>query len=60
MSFSGSVGKLMMDIGEILKHAFGGVDKILSGRKFIQNVRAFRMLTEELLRKHMGDVPSYR
>jgi hypothetical protein len=61
MSFSGSVGKLMMDSGlsEILKHAFGGVDKMLSGRKFIQNLRAFRMLTEELLRKHMGDVETY-
>ena len=41
MSFSGSVGKLMMDSGlsDILKHAFGGVDKMLSGKKFPQNVR---------------------
>ena len=40
-----------MDSGlsDILKHAFGG-------KKIPQNVRAFRMLTEELLHKHMGDV----
>ena len=61
MSFSGSVGKLMMDSGlsDILKHAFGGVDKMLSGKKFPQNVGAFRILTEELLRKHMSDVETF-
>ena len=56
--FSGCVGKLMIDSGqsEILKHAFGSVKKMLSGKKFPQNVRAFTMLTEELLRKRMSDV----
>ena len=59
MSVSGRVGKLMVDSGlsDILKHAFGGIDKMLSGKKF-QNLRAFMMLTEELLRKH-GDVETY-
>jgi hypothetical protein len=32
---------------------------MLSGKKFPQNVRAFRMLTEDLLRKHMSDVETY-
>ena len=50
-----------MDSGlsEILKDAFGGVDKMLSGMKFPQNVRAFRMLIEELLLKHMSGVDTY-
>ena len=50
-----------MDSGlsEILKHAFSGVEKMLSGKKYQQNVRAFRLLTEELLRKHIADVETY-
>ena len=41
----------MADTGivEILSVAFGGVLKMLSGKKFPQNVRALRMLVEELL-----------
>ena len=41
----------MADTGivEILSDVFGGVLKMLSGKKFPQNVRAFRMLVEELL-----------
>ena len=41
----------MIDSGltKILKHAFGGVEKMLSGK-----VRAFRLLNEELLRPHMA------
>ena len=35
------------------KVAFAGVDKILSGKYFPQNVIAFTVLTEELLRKHV-------
>ena len=46
----------MADIGivEILSAAFGGVLKMLSGKKFPQNVRALRMLVEELLRPLFG------
>ena len=42
MSFSGSADKLMVDssLSDILKHAFGGIDKMLSGKKFTQNARA--------------------
>ena len=41
----------MADIGivEILSVAFGGVQKMLSDKKFPQNVRALMMLVEELL-----------
>ncbi len=61
MNFCGAVGKLMMDsgLGVILKHAFGGVEKMLSGKKYPQNVRAFRLLTEELLRKHLDGVETF-
>ena len=60
MSFCGAVGKLMMDTGlvEILKHAFGGFEKMLSGKKYPQNVRAFRLMTEELLHKHLEQIQS--
>ena len=42
----------MSDSGleEILGSAFGGVSKMLSGKKNPHNVRALRLLTEELLR----------
>ena len=51
MSYSGCIGTLMADTGivEILGVAFGGVLKMLTGKKFPQNVRALRMLVEELL-----------
>ena len=52
MNFVGAVGILMADSGleNILQTAFGGVAHMLSGKKFPQNVRALRLLTEELLR----------
>lgn len=37
-------------LGEILKSAFPGVPKMLTGKKFHQNVRALRSLMEEMLR----------
>ena len=62
MSFSGSVDNLMVDSGliDILKYAFGGIDKMLSGKKFPQNVRVFSLLIEERLQKHMGDVETLK
>ena len=56
MSYCGCTGTLMADTGivEILSVAFGGVLKMLSGKKFPQNVRALRMLVEELLRPLFG------
>ncbi|KAG1662134.1 hypothetical protein GQR58_021089 [Nymphon striatum] len=42
----------MADTGivDVLSAAFGGVLKMLTGKKYPQNVRALRMLVEELLR----------
>ena len=53
MSFIGCVGTLMAESGlsEILDGTFAGVSKMILGKKFPQNVRALRLLTEELLRK---------
>ena len=52
MNFVGAVGVLMADTGleTILQVAFGGVASMLSGKKYPQNIRALRLLTEELLR----------
>ena len=52
MSFIGCIGTLMANTGlaEVLKSAFGGVDKRLLGKKYPQNLRAFRMCAEEVLR----------
>ena len=37
-------------LDDLLKAAFGGVDKMLSGKNFPQNFRALRIVVEELLR----------
>ena len=52
MSFVGSVGKLMKNSGldRLMKAAFGGVEKMLIGKKFPLNVRALRIVVIELLR----------
>ncbi|XP_064094761.1 uncharacterized protein LOC135207056 [Macrobrachium nipponense] len=52
MNFVGAVGVLMADTGleTILQVDFGGVASMLSGKKYPQNIRALRLLTEELLR----------
>ena len=52
MSFVGAVGKLMKNSGLdlLMKTAFAGVEKMLLGKKFPQNVRALRIVVIELLR----------
>jgi len=57
MSFVGAIGSLMADSGlsDVLSEVFGGVPKMLSGKKFPQNVRALRMLSEEVLRSLFAD-----
>ena len=52
MHFISSIGTLMADSGleQIMDSTFGGVSKMLSGKKYPQNVRALRMIVEELLR----------
>ena len=53
MSFVGSVGTLMAETGltDVMEAAFAGTGKMLTGKKFPQNVRALRMVVEELLRR---------
>ena len=57
MSFAGTVGILMQGLGlsEVLESTFAGVTKMLSGKKFPQNIRAMRLVLEELLRSTMSD-----
>ena len=52
MIFVGAVGKLMKNSGLdlLMKTAFAGVEKMLLGKKFPQNVRALRIVVTELLR----------
>ena len=52
MSFAGCVGSLMNEAGlqEVLESSFAGVPKMLSGKKYPQNIRTMRMVAEELLR----------
>ena len=52
MSFIGAIGTLMADTGlsEVMSDTFGGVPKMLTGKKFPQNVRAMRLVAEEILR----------
>lgn len=51
MDFVSCIGTLLADGGlkEILSTTFGSIDKMLQGKKYPQNVRALRLLTEELL-----------
>jgi hypothetical protein len=57
MSFVGAVGSLMAETGlaEVMNEAFSGVAKMLSGKKFPQNVHALRIVAEELLRNSVQD-----
>lgn len=59
MSFIGSIGTLMADTGlsDIMSAVFGGVSKMLTGKKYPQNVRALRMVAEEALRRIIQDKP---
>jgi len=59
MSYVGCVGSLMAGSGivEVLNTTFAGVSKMLTGKKFPNNVRALRMLVEELLRPVFEENP---
>ena len=52
MDFVGCVGLLTAENNTkaIISTTFGYVDKMLSGQKYPQNVRALRLLTKEILR----------
>ena len=51
MSYIGCIASLMVQSGleGVLSEQFGGVKKMMTGKKFPENVRAFRLLLEELL-----------
>ena len=53
MCFIRTVGAKAADSGltEVLEFTLSGVAKMLSGKTILQNLRALRMLTEELLRE---------
>ena len=53
MSFVGSVGTPMAETGltDVLEAAFAGTGKMLTGKKFHQNVRTLRMVVEESFRR---------
>ena len=61
VSFIGAVGTLMSNSGleEVMNSAFAGVPKMLSGKKSPQNVRALRLVTEELVRGIIADTESH-
>lgn len=52
MSHIGSISVLITGTGvnEILDKAFGGIPKMLTGKRYLQNLRALRMLMVELSR----------
>ena len=52
ISFIGSIGSLVAESGlyELLDSTFACVQKIMTGKKFPQNMRALRIVAEELLR----------
>jgi len=52
----------MADSGreDIMKSCFGGVVHMLSGKKFPQNFRALRLVTEKLLRAHLEGCESHK
>ena len=61
MSFVGAIGSVMSNSGleDIMKAAFGGVAKMLTGKKYPQNTRALRLVVEEILRDTLYLVDSY-
>ena len=52
MSFIGSMGSLLEDTGieDIFNEVFSGSKKIMTGKKFPECIKAFRMVAEEILR----------
>ena len=57
LNFAGAVGTLKVNTGleELMCGAFGGVEKILAGENFSQNIRALCMVVEVLLGDLLGE-----
>ena len=58
MSLIGCCGTLMTNSGlsDLLRSTFGSVNKMLSRKNFPQNLRALKMVVEELLRSSIDDM----
>ena len=61
-SYVGFISTLMANSGieETLECRFAGVAKMLSGKNFPSNIRALRLLVEEILRGHITKLASYQ
>ena len=61
MSYVGPVGVLMAGSGleELMKAAFGGVMKMLTGKNFPQNTRALRIVVEQVLHQILCEVNTF-
>ena len=61
MSFVGCVGNLMAESGleDVMKSTFGGAAHMLCGKKFPQNFRALRLVTEEVHRSSVAQAESH-
>ena len=51
---------LSLPLKSIHSATFGSVEKMMSGKKYPQNFRALRMITEEILRKHLQHNPEIK
>ena len=61
MNYVGTVGVLMAGSGmeELLKAAFGGVTKMLTGKNFPQNTTALRIVVEQVLHQILREVNTF-
>ena len=61
MNYVGTVGVLMAVSGmeELLKAAFGGVTKMLTGKNFPQNTTALRIVVEQVLHQILREVNTF-
>ena len=62
MSFVGCIGVLMKNSGLLswLKSAFGGEEKMLTGKKFSMNVRALCFALLELFRDYFREMKTFQ
>ena len=62
MSFVGCIGVLIKNSGLLswLESAFGGAEKMLTGKNFPMNVRALRFAMTELLRDYVREMKSFQ
>ena len=61
MSYVGAVGVLMAGSGleELMKAAFGGKMKMLTGKNFPQNTKALKIVVEQVLHQFLCEVNTF-